>query len=166
MIKKRQLIRIVILITIICWMYIIFHFSAQTGTSSASSSHSVLYIIGHISKNITGHDLITALSPLQFKYLEFIIRKLAHMFIYFVLSILFLLFLFTYKTKIFTKILLSLSTSFIYACSDEIHQYFVGGRSASFKDVLIDTTGAMFGILFIMIIYSIIKVYKKHKAVN
>lgn len=156
--KKRQLIRIVLLISIIWWMYIIFRFSAQTGSSSASSSHSILYMIGHISKHINGHDFITALSPVQFKFIEFIIRKLAHMFIYFVLSILVLLFLFTYKTKIFTKIIFSLSTSFIYACSDEIHQYFVGGRSASFKDVLIDTTGATIGILFIMIIYSIIKV--------
>lgn len=161
--NKRLIIRILLLISIIWWMSIIFRFSAQTGTSSASSSHSVIYLIGKITKNITGHNIILSLTPIQFKRVEFVIRKMAHMFIYFMLSILVILFLFTYNNSIKMKIFLTFSTSFLYACSDEIHQYFVGGRSASFKDVLIDTTGACIGILLILIIYYFIK---KHKAVN
>lgn len=162
-ISKRIIIRLLLLIGIIWWMSVIFRFSAQTGTSSASSSHSVIYLIGKITKSITGHNIILSLTPIQFKRVEFVIRKMAHMFIYFMLSILVILFLFTYYNSIKTKIFLTLFISFLYACSDEIHQYFVGGRSASFKDVLIDTTGAGIGILFILIIYYIIK---KHKAVN
>ena len=34
---------------------------------------------------------------------------------------------------------------FIYACSDEIHQLFVSGRSGEILDVLIDTTGGFVG---------------------
>lgn len=161
--NKRIIIRILLLISIIWWMSVIFRFSAQTGTSSASSSHSVIYLIGRMTKNITGHNLILSLTPIQFKRVEFVIRKMAHMFIYFILSILVLLFLFTYNNSLKMKIFLTLCTSFLYACSDEIHQYFVGGRSASFKDVLIDTTGAGIGIFLILIIYYFIK---KHKAVN
>lgn len=161
--NKKIIIRILLFICIIWWMFIIFRFSAQTGTSSATSSHSVIYLLGKITKSITGHNIILSLTPIQFKRVEFIIRKMAHMFIYFTLSILIILFLFTYNTSIKMKIFLTLCISFLYACSDEIHQYFVGGRSASFKDVLIDTTGAGIGVLFILIIYYIIK---KHKAVN
>ena len=41
--------------------------------------------------------------------------------------------------KIFTA---SLVLSFLYACTDEYHQSFVPGRSASMIDVSIDTAGA------------------------
>lgn len=36
----------------------------------------------------------------------------------------------------------------LYACSDELHQYFVPGRSCKFFDVCVDSTGAFFGALF------------------
>ena len=35
----------------------------------------------------------------------------------------------------------------LYACSDELHQYFVPGRSCKFFDVCVDSTGAFFGAL-------------------
>ena len=35
--------------------------------------------------------------------------------------------------------------SFLYACSDEFHQFFIAGRSAQFTDVMIDTCGALIG---------------------
>ena len=45
------------------------------------------------------------------------------------------------------------------ACTDEFHQYFVPGRSAEFKDVCIDTAGALAGL---MILYFILKVVRKY----
>jgi VanZ family protein len=45
---------------------------------------------------------------------------------------------------------LSLLVTFIYACSDEFHQLFIPGRSGQFKDVLIDTSGAL---IMLMIIF-------------
>lgn len=155
---KKKALRILLTLLIIAWMGLIFFFSSQTGPASASSSHSVLYLLGHISKSLTGHDLVAALSPAAFGFLEFIIRKCAHMFAYFILSILTMSLLFTYKKyPLRFKACLSLLISFLYACSDELHQFFVGGRSASFKDVLIDSTGACIGILLTIIIYIIIK---------
>jgi len=35
----------------------------------------------------------------------------------------------------------------VYAITDEIHQYYVPGRSSQFSDVCLDATGAMIGIL-------------------
>ena len=45
---------------------------------------------------------------------------------------------------------------FLYACSDEIHQLFVPGRSGMFTDVLIDTGGAVTGMLVSMLLMFII----------
>jgi len=47
--------------------------------------------------------------------------------------------------------------SFIYAISDEIHQYFVPGRFGTWYDVLIDTSGAAFGILVMSALIKLIK---------
>ena len=48
---------------------------------------------------------------------------------------------------------------FLYACSDEFHQYFIPGRSMAFKDVLIDTSGGILG-------YIIITLFEKLKIRN
>ena len=162
MTKKKKL-RILLTLLIIIWMGVIFCFSNQTGPKSSSSSQSVIYLIGHISKTLTGHNIVNTLSTEAFSFIEFIIRKCAHMFAYFILSILTMSLLFTYKKyPIRSKACLSLLISFLYACSDEIHQFFVGGRSASFKDVLIDSTGACIGILLTIIIYTILKKAQHH----
>lgn len=41
---------------------------------------------------------------------------------------------------------------FLYACTDEMHQLFVIGRTSSFIDVLIDTSGSFTGIMIIYIL--------------
>lgn len=41
----------------------------------------------------------------------------------------------------------------LYACSDELHQYFVPGRSCKFFDVCVDSTGAFFGALLFWAIF-------------
>ena len=56
---------------------------------------------------------------------------------------------------------MSITLSFLYACTDEIHQIFVPGRSAQFRDILIDTLGASFGAT---ITYLTIKFFAKIKA--
>ena len=56
---------------------------------------------------------------------------------------------------------MSILLSFLYACTDELHQIFVPGRSAQFRDVLIDTLGASFGAT---ITYLIIKLFTKIKT--
>ena len=56
----------------------------------------------------------------------------------------------TFKGDNWKKILISIGLAFLYACSDEIHQLFVNGRSGEFTDVLLDTCGAGFGILVVI----------------
>ncbi|MEW8956524.1 VanZ family protein, partial [Clostridium sp.] len=54
--------------------------------------------------------------------------------------------------------------SFLYAVTDEFHQTFIPGRVGSFKDVLIDTTGAL--ICAIVITLLIAFKNKKKKSIN
>lgn len=61
------------------------------------------------------------------------------------------------------RILISVVLAFTYACSDEIHQLFVPGRSGEFRDVCIDTCGASFGIL---LVWCVIRVARKLKRKN
>ena len=45
----------------------------------------------------------------------------------------------------------------VYAISDEIHKLFVPGRSGEIRDVLIDFTGVLIGILFTMLLVYLLK---------
>ena len=51
------------------------------------------------------------------------------------------------ETKL-KQVLFSFAFCFVYAALDEIHQYYVPNRCASFFDFGIDSSGVLFGILF------------------
>ena len=59
--------------------------------------------------------------------------------------------------------LLALCSSFLYACTDELHQLFVSGRSGQFTDVLIDTLGALFGCLLLLMIRRLRKAWRARR---
>lgn len=73
-------------------------------------------------------------------------RKGMHASVYFVLAILIMNALIVSNRKIFLAVVLSIIISFTYACTDEYHQTFVGGRTGQFSDVLIDTMGSIVGV--------------------
>ena len=89
---------------------------------------------------------------------QFVVRKLAHFSIYAILGINILGFFNTYKNfKFKSQIEITLFSGFLYAVSDEFHQMFSGGRTASPKDVCIDTLGVLFGIGIFLLIKKLIK---------
>ena len=84
------------------------------------------------------------------------LRKCIHASVYFVLSILIFNCLKITKIKNWKISVSSVILSFAYACTDEIHQIFVSGRTGQWIDVLIDTFGAILGVIVINIIFKII----------
>lgn len=56
---------------------------------------------------------------------------------------------------------LALAGAFLVACCDETIQRFVPDRGPSFKDVLIDTSGATVGIILLFVGYAYVKRRKK-----
>ena len=88
---------------------------------------------------------------------QFIVRKTAHFFIYFVLGVSVLMSVITYfDLKLLIRMIIGSSICIIYAAIDEIHQYFIAGRSCEFRDFLIDTSGSIIGILFGYLVFCIV----------
>ena len=138
--KKYE--KIIKIILIIIWMVIVFNFSNQGGTESSGTSSKVTKVVVNIvikDKEEPNQQTI--------EKIEKIVRKGAHYTIYTIGG--FLIMSYTYsleKTKK-QKILYSLLFGAFYASTDELHQYFVPGRSARLFDVGIDTLGVFTGII-------------------
>ena len=118
-------------IILILWMVLIFWFSNQKG--NASGEESIFKI------SLDNEKFIATFA--------FLIRKLAHFFLYFVLGILWMILLKEYRISLCKRAVYSLLFCIIYACGDEIHQLFVPGRSGNLTDTMIDTVGSLCSIL-------------------
>lgn len=92
------------------------------------------------------------------------LRKCMHATEYLILSILILNWLRNYEIKKWKAIVVSVITSFLYACTDELHQLFVAGRTSQFTDVLIDTFGAILGVTMINVAIRIIGKIRQPKS--
>ena len=93
---------------------------------------------------------------------DLIVREMGHFSEYTILGF----FSFSYLSNIFMKVnnhknykktaILSQIFSVVYASSDEFHQTFVAGRDGNIIDVLIDSSGALVGIMISSIMYFLI----------
>lgn len=154
--KKEQ--KIIKAILIVIWMIIVFNFSNQVGEESSGTSSKVTRVV----VNIVTKDKEEP-NKQTIEKIEKVVRKGAHYTIYTVGG--FLVMSYTYsmeKTKK-QKILYSLLFGIFYAVTDEIHQYFVPGRSARLFDVGIDTFGVLTGILMYLGVMTLIEnLSRKH----
>lgn len=133
----------------------IFILSSQNAEISAGLSESFL-------GTIIGRLLAAALPKLTEKGIFNDIRKYAHIFEFFCLGMTSCLFFTELKTpRILRGALYSVAFSVFYACTDEFHQLFVPGRSGEVKDILIDTSGIVFGVMLTTLIVRIGKKKKK-----
>lgn len=140
--------KLILWILVISCMGTIFFFSSQEASESRKVSSGliksfvrVLYFNNKLNENQI--DTIA-------ENLTFIVRKGAHFSIYAVLCILLALLLKEYSIFGKWRFILSVLICFLYACSDEIHQVFIPGRSGEIRDVIIDTCGAITGFLILL----------------
>lgn len=157
--------RIILIFLIITNCVVIFKFSSEQSEQSDKSSGRIVDTI------VENHPKMKKLSQkekeIKKQEIVFPVRKMAHFSVYTCLGILLYLFMKTFEISNRKKVLISIVLAFLYACSDEIHQLFVGGRSGEFRDVLIDSCGAGFGIFVVWIICEIYKKIKKqNKAIK
>jgi len=127
-------------IAVICWLILIFSFSAQPAVQSDGLSRQVTKII---------LDIIDNVIPIEengLDQLNSIIRKLAHFGVYLVLGVLINNAFEKSGVKDLKGFMISLLFCVLYAISDEVHQLYVPGRGAQVTDVLIDSWGAFVGI--------------------
>ncbi len=140
----------IIPVLLLVLMVVIFLLSAQPADdSSLTSSHFAeffAHILFHNYDSLSPEFQKEAVSGLTF-----IVRKTAHFSEYALLGFLWYLFLKNTRNGMF----FSLALTFLYAVSDEFHQLFVAGRSGQFRDVMLDTTGGLFGILVAFVLLCI-----------
>ena len=148
---KINIIRGILILLLAGTFFLIFGFSSQNATESSGISKKVSEAIVEITNK---NDTVQEKNKIV-KMLEPIIRKLAHFSIYTVVGFLLMTLCFTYKIDINKKILITMILGIIYACSDELHQTFVAGRSGEARDVLIDTSGVFIGICISYTLYKI-----------
>ena len=143
----------------------IFCFSNQNGTQSSGVSRKVTEIVTSNIKKV--QNMPKNEKELFLEHTEKIIRKLAHFSIYTVVGLLMMSLMNTYKLKQSKRIWISLIVGVLYASSDEIHQYFVPGRSARVFDVMIDLAGVCLGIcIVIFVLWIARKVMERKRGEN
>lgn len=134
-------------IIVITLMILIYKFSNQDFKQSLSLSEKVINVIqGNFGfKNI------------NISTMQIIVRKIAHFTLYFILGFIVFLILKNFVKSDKKLIKWSIIICFIYACTDEIHQLFVPGRTGSIIDVLIDVVGSICGIFIIRALNNLFK---------
>ncbi|APH17074.1 vanZ like family protein [Clostridium sporogenes] len=132
------------------WMVTIFLFSNQQAESSNKNNFFIA--------NVLRKGKITLFKHIDYNFLNFLIRKAAHITEYFIL---FMLLYLAFKKAFYKnpKIKASIIT-ILYACTDEFHQLFIPGREGKVRDVLIDSIGVFIG-LFIIYIFQVIRKHRK-----
>lgn len=136
--------KVIKLILIVLWMGLIFYFSSDTGDISTRKSDGIIIKFVEMLK---GRELNDKEKVDAINYLVIPVRKGAHLGIYLVLGVLIFSFLCEFMSISYKSMLLAIGICFLYACSDEVHQLLVPGRSGQFYDVLLDTLGSSIGIL-------------------
>ena len=141
-------------ILVLIWMITIFYLSSMDSEQSNTKSKETINVVVENTIDVTNNIGITN-EPTTKDNINSIVnvlnkplRKCMHATVYFVLVIL-VINAFN-QMHLLTRVntyLYSIIICFIYACTDEIHQLYVVGRTGQFIDVLIDTIGALLGCL-------------------
>lgn len=147
-INIKKLIYLVITILIIVF---IFYNSMQNGEHSSNTSTAVLMFV---------NDLINMIG-LSFQLSGHFIRKLAHFIEFFTLGIFLMLTFEAFTNKVFGILWGTMFFSTFIPVIDEFIQIYSPGRTSSVKDVLLDFSGAIVGILLVCISINIKNRYKQ-----
>ena len=142
------------------WMVVIFLFSHQPASESSKISGTFSFRLIEQAGELLGLDMAENDIEKMAERIDYPVRKCAHMSEYAILTLLgFVTFSFLHGRR---RFLIPITMTFLYACTDEIHQLFVPGRAGRFTDVLIDTTGGIIMLLFIALVTHVAR--KRHTA--
>lgn len=166
---KKKFVLIISWLLVLACMGLIFFFSSQVSEKSSETSGRTLEVVLNIIR-----PLIDDMSEIQqvniIESIHVVIRKIAHATIYMILAFLSsnAVYMQNYffnekrddtkekKLYKYKNSLIAFIIAFLYAASDELHQLFVDGRSGEFRDVMIDSAGALVGIFIYILVFGII----------
>jgi len=145
---KRK--RVFLFLTLLIMM-VIFYLSNQTAAVSGNLS-------GSLAQELEITPEINELGATVYPIFGLPLRKWAHIGIFAALGFS----CYGWLDNIYKAMIVS----YLYACSDEIHQLFIEGRSCQFSDTLVDGIGIVIGIVGFLLIEFLIKKIKLHKQLK
>lgn len=155
--RKKQICFLIFALLSIAVMVSIFLFSSQTAENSAALSGEIKGLLDKILKN---YEWLISESGIL--WIKTYIRKIAHFVLYSLLGAFLSAAIFNTRIKsILLRLSVSAGIAFFYSITDEIHQLFVDGRSGEVRDVLLDFSGALSGIIIVFLIYKTIQIITK-----
>lgn len=139
------------------WMGIIFYASAQPYEKQniqplLANKMDLSFLQPYVEwMSFTYNQSIVSVEKLGVEgFIEFFIRKGAHVFVFFVLCCLFYVALKeVIKITFFWNLVISLVLTIVYACFDEFHQGFTENRTSYIGDVVLDGFGAVLSVICI-----------------
>lgn len=146
--KKKIAVTVPAAVLLLALYMLIFGFSAQDGESSGTLSRLISEKCVEIFNHFSGGHWTEGFREGLAEYFEHPLRKLAHFAEYACMGILLYILWSQWIGKGRRLYLLILLWVFFSAAGDELHQLFVPERWGSFWDVLLDTCGGAFGMLF------------------
>lgn len=171
--KMKPILRYLSGVPAIFMLLLIFAFSAQDGSSSGSLSYKVGYALNDCFNRIFSLGLSEAELAKRALSGQLIIRKLAHITEYFLLTLSFYLPLrvwLPYKKinlagrNFFYRLLLpTFLLGLCSAAADEFHQSFVPGRCGTPLDVLVDSVGITVGCILLALCHHFFNRKKQHR---
>lgn len=160
--KKRKVIVTAVSGVLLMLLYlIIFSFSEQDGEQSGSLSQMISEKCAAFINALSGKHWSDAVLAGWAEYFEHPIRKLAHFTEYACMGVLVYVLWSQWLRQGKRLYVLTVLWVFLSALGDEVHQLFVPGRYGSFSDVLLDTSGGMFGMLFCICVY---RLFRRRRA--
>ncbi len=161
---------LIFFIAFVLWIGLIFYFSTRLPDESSKQANFAYNLLKKLDKTFDFSDtqlfikLRTTLNRFWFgdrraSTIEFI-RKSAHFGLYLFLGSLCFLFGLFYTQKFFAAILLGLSLPSLIASLDEYSQQYFN-RGSSLNDVIIDISGATFGVILTFLVSLIVMLIVK-----
>jgi VanZ family protein len=145
--------KLIALLMLVAWMGFIYYLSSETAAVSNNRSKTIAKKIIESRPQVQG--VKEAVKKKTEAKLNNSIRTYGHFFIYLVLGVLSYSLLSLYHLRF--KGLLSVAVSCLYAVFDELHQASVPGRGTELRDILVDASGAVLGVLLVYLISGVLR---------
>lgn len=121
--------------------------------------------LAHIHFTYAG-DPVSVQASGYFAFVEFFIRKAAHVTTYFLIGLFASLGLREFVKPTWLRAILTVLSAAGLAAFDEFHQMLTGDRQPTFDDVMLDTTAALIAVVLVLVISAIHHKKGRHAVVR
>ena len=162
--------KIISIILVLIGMTVIFMFSNMNGEKSTNTSKSLIEVTeDDINQEMYKDDSLDAKMKEEKRLTSVMnkrIRKVAHFTEFCILAIVIVFAIESFGIKGYKAFIVAFFIILIYACSDELHQFFISGRDARDKDIIIDTLGGILGCIIYAAVSELYYDIKNKNVIN